>query len=148
MNKKYIILFLIVIIILILIFILIQNSTKELSKIVSFKNVYQNEDDIENITIKIIDLQNNSEKPITNKEDIKIIINLIKNSKIKPISKEKQLLGGAYTFKISNSKSNKTVKISINNTQLTIDDKKLYKTENDLTKSIKEIYTKYSLPIN
>lgn len=146
MNKKYIILF--VILILISIFIFMQNSTKELGNISSFKNIYNNEKDIDNIKIRIIDLQNNSEIPIENKEDIKILINAIKNSKLKPINKDEQLLGGAYSFKILNSKTDKTIKLSINNTQLSINNEKLYKTEIDLTNSIKETYIKYTLPIN
>ncbi|MEG1989969.1 MAG: hypothetical protein RR144_01830 [Clostridia bacterium] len=144
MKKSFII---ILIILFIFIFLLCGyfffNRTIKLIDNSKFNKVYSLNQNIENIEISILDYDGKHITNITDKKDISIIINTIKDEKLKNnIKLGDEKLGKAYHFLIKNIANNNTVNINICGDQMSVNNK-TYSIEHNLVEKLNEVYSKY-----
>lgn len=96
----------------------------KLSNHIAFRRVYSSEEDIDNIEITIIGYLNEELAKVTDKEDIKTIINTIKDEVlVNDVGLGEELLGKAYRFLIKNNKNGNEVKISLCGDQMSVNSK-------------------------
>lgn len=78
----------------------------KLSNHIAFRRVYSSEEDIDNIEITIVGYLDEELAKVTDKEDIKTIINTIKDEVlVNDVGLGEELLGKAYRFLIKNNKN-------------------------------------------
>lgn len=96
----------------------------KLSNHIAFRRVYSSEEDIDNIEITIIGYLDEELAKVTDKEDIKTIINTIKDEVlVNDVGLGEELLGKAYRFLIKNNKNGNEVKISLCGDQMSVNSK-------------------------
>lgn len=144
MNKKLIIIISILVVLITLISVyFFSNRTIKLSDNYNFKKIYNSPQDMENIEIKILNIQYSKTTDISNKADISDIINMIKNEKITPnVGLGEATLGKSYLFSIKNKYNNNSVNIDITSNQMSVNNKN-YSTENNLLENLADICSKY-----
>lgn len=99
----------------------------KLSNHIAFRRVYSSEEDIDNIEITIIGYLNEELAKVTDKEDIKTIINTIKDEVlVNDVGLGEELLGKAYRFLIKNNKNGNEVKISLCGDQMSVNSKNFF----------------------
>lgn len=118
-------------------------SSVKLSNHSAFKKVYASDEDIDNIEITIIGYLNEELAEVTDKEDIRTIINTIKDEVlVNDVGLGEELLGKAYRFIIKNNKNDNTVKISLCGNQMSINSK-TYSVGKNLVEALTDVYNKY-----
>lgn len=115
----------------------------KLSNHIAFRRVYSSEEDIDNIEITIIGYLDEELAKVTDKEDIKTIINTIKDEVlVNDVGLGEELLGKAYRFLIKNNKNGNEVKISLCGDQMSVNSKNLSLDKN-LVIVLTDVYSKY-----
>ena len=115
----------------------------KLSNHIAFRRVYSSEEDIDNIEITIIGYLNEELAKVTDKEDIKTIINTIKDEVlVNDVGLGEELLGKAYRFLIKNNKNGNEVKISLCGDQMSVNSKK-FSLDKNLVIVLTDVYSKY-----
>ena len=115
----------------------------KLSNHIAFRRVYSSEEDIDNIEITIIGYLNEELAKVTDKEDIKTIINTIKDEVlVNDVGLGEELLGKAYRFLIKNNKNGNEVKISLCGDQMSINSKN-FSLDKNLVIVLTDVYSKY-----
>lgn len=115
----------------------------KLSNHIAFRKVYSSEEDIDNIEITIIGYLNEELAKVTDKEDIKTIINTIKDEVlVNDVGLGEELLGKAYRFLIKNNKNGNEVKISLCGDQMSVNSKN-FSLDKNLVIVLTDVYSKY-----
>lgn len=115
----------------------------KLSNHIAFRRVYSSEEDIDNIEITIIGYLNEELAKVTDKEDIKTIINTIKDEVlVNDVGLGETLLGKAYRFLIKNNKNGNEVKISLCGDQMSVNSKN-FSLDKNLVIVLTDVYSKY-----
>ena len=115
----------------------------KLSNHIAFRKVYSSEEDIDNIEITIIGYLNEELAKVTDKEDIKTIINTIKDEVlVNDVGLGEELLGKAYRFLIKNNKNGNEVKISLCGDQMSVNSK-TFSLDKNLVIVLTDVYSKY-----
>lgn len=115
----------------------------KLSNHIAFRRVYSSEEDIDNIEITIIGYLNEELAKVTDKEDIKTIINTIKDEVlVNDVGLGEELLGKAYRFLIKNNKNGNEVKISLCGDQMSVNSKN-FSLDKNLVIVLTDVYSKY-----
>ena len=115
----------------------------KLSNHIAFRRVYSSEEDIDNIEITIIGYLNEELAKVTDKEDIKTIINTIKDEVlVNDVGFGEELLGKAYRFLIKNNKNGNEVKISLCGDQMSVNSKN-FSLDKNLVIVLTDVYSKY-----
>lgn len=115
----------------------------KLSNHIAFGRVYSSEEDIDNIEITIIGYLNEELAKVTDKEDIKTIINTIKDEVlVNDVGLGEELLGKAYRFLIKNNKNGNEVKISLCGDQMSVNSKN-FSLDKNLVIVLTDVYSKY-----
>ena len=115
----------------------------KLSNHIAFRTVYSSEEDIDNIEITIIGYLNEELAKVTDKEDIKTIINTIKDEVlVNDVGLGEELLGKAYRFLIKNNKNGNEVKISLCGDQMSVNSKN-FSLDKNLVIVLTDVYSKY-----
>lgn len=115
----------------------------KLSNHIAFRKVYSSEEDIDNIEITIIGYLNEELAKVTDKEDIKTIINTIKDEVlVNDVGLGETLLGKAYRFLIKNNKNGNEVKISLCGDQMSVNSK-TFSLDKNLVIVLTDVYSKY-----
>ena len=115
----------------------------KLSNHIAFRRVYSSEEDIDNIEITIIGYLNEELAKVTDKEDIKTIINTIKDEVlVNDVGLGEELLGKAYRFLIKNNKNGNEVKISLCGDQMSVNSKN-FSLDKNLVIILTDVYSKY-----
>ena len=115
----------------------------KLSNHIAFRRVYSSEEDIDNIEITIIGYLNEELAKATDKEDIKTIINTIKDEVlVNDVGLGEELLGKAYRFLIKNNKNGNEVKISLCGDQMSVNSKN-FSLDKNLVIVLTDVYSKY-----
>ena len=115
----------------------------KLSNHIAFRRVYSSEEDIDNIEITIIGYLNEELAKVTDKEDIKTIINKIKDEVlVNDVGLGEELLGKAYRFLIKNNKNGNEVKISLCGDQMSVNSKN-FSLDKNLVIVLTDVYSKY-----
>lgn len=115
----------------------------KLSNHIAFRKVYSSEEDIDNIEITIIGYLNEELAKVTDKEDIKTIINTIKDEVlVNDVGLGETLLGKAYRFLIKNNKNGNEVKISLCGDQMSVNSKN-FSLDKNLVIVLTDVYSKY-----
>ena len=115
----------------------------KLSNHIAFRRVYSSEEDIDNIEITIIGYLNEELAKVTDKEDIKTIINTIKDEVlVNDVGLGEELLGKAYRFLIKNNKNGNEVKISLCGDQMSVNSKN-FSLDKNLVIVLTDVYRKY-----
>lgn len=115
----------------------------KLSNHIAFRRVYSSEEDIDNIEITIIGYLNEELAKVTDKEDIKTIINTIKDEVlVNDVGLGETLLGKAYRFLIKNNKNGNEVKISLCGDQMSVNSK-TFSLDKNLVIVLTDVYSKY-----
>lgn len=115
----------------------------KLSNHIAFRRVYSSEEDIDNIEITIIGYLNEELAKVTDKEDIKTIINTIKDEVlVNDVGLGEELLGKAYRFLIKNNKNGNEVKISLCGDQMSVNSK-TFSLDKNLVIVLTDVYSKY-----
>ena len=115
----------------------------KLSNHIAFRRVYSSEEDIDNIEITIIGYLNEELAKVTDKEDIKTIINKIKDEVlVNDVGLGEELLGKAYRFLIKNNKNGNEVKISLCGDQMSVNTKN-FSLDRNLVIVLTDVYSKY-----
>lgn len=115
----------------------------KLSNHIAFRRVYSSEEDIDNIEITIIGYLDEELAKVTDKEDIKTIINTIKDEVlVNDVGLGEELLGKAYRFLIKNDKNGNEVKISLCGDQMSVNSKN-FSLDKNLVIVLTDVYSKY-----
>lgn len=115
----------------------------KLSNHIAFRRVYSSEEDIDNIEITIIGYLNEELAKVTDKEDIKTIINTINDEVlVNDVGLGEELLGKAYRFLIKNNKNGNEVKISLCGDQMSVNSKN-FSLDKNLVIVLTDVYSKY-----
>lgn len=115
----------------------------KLSNHIAFRRVYSSEEDIDNIEITIIGYLDEELAKVTDKEDIKTIINTIKDEVlVNDVGLGEELLGKAYRFLIKNNKNGNEVKISLCGDQMSVNSKN-FSLDKNLVIVLTDVYSKY-----
>lgn len=115
----------------------------KLSNHIAFRRVYSSEEDIDNIEITIIGYLNEELAKVTDKEDIKTIINTIKDEVlVNDVGLGEELLGKAYRFLIKNNKNGNEVEISLCGDQMSVNSKN-FSLDKNLVIVLTDAYSKY-----
>lgn len=115
----------------------------KLSNHIAFRRVYSSEEDIDNIEITIIGYLDEELAKVTDKEDIKTIINTIKDEVlVNDVGLGEELLGKAYRFLIKNNKNGNEVKISLCGDQMSVNSK-TFSLDKNLVIVLTDVYSKY-----
>lgn len=115
----------------------------KLSNHIAFRRVYSSEEDIDNIEITIVGYLNEELAKVTDKEDIKTIINTIKDEVlVNDVGLGEELLGKAYRFLIKNNKNGNEVKISLCGDQMSVNSKN-FSLDKNLVIVLTDVYSKY-----
>lgn len=115
----------------------------KLSNHIAFRRVYSSEEDIDNIEITIIGYLDEELAKVTDKEDIKTIINTIKDEVlVNDVGLGETLLGKAYRFLIKNNKNGNEVKISLCGDQMSVNSK-TFSLDKNLVIVLTDVYSKY-----
>lgn len=139
---KYIIIAVVILVLLVSCYFIFFRSFK-LSNHIAFRKVYSSEEDIDNIEITIIGYLNEELAKVTDKEDIKTIINTIKDEVlVNDVGLGEELLGKAYRFLIKNNKNGNEVKISLCGDQMSVNSKN-FSLDKNLVIVLTDVYSKY-----
>lgn len=115
----------------------------KLSNHIAFRRVYSSEEDIDNIEITIVGYLDEELAKVTDKEDIKTIINTIKDEVlVNDVGLGEELLGKAYRFLIKNNKNGNEVKISLCGDQMSVNSKN-FSLDKNLVIVLTDVYSKY-----
>lgn len=115
----------------------------KLSNHIAFRRVYSSEEDIDNIEITIVGYLDEELAKVTDKEDIKTIINTIKDEVlVNDVGLGETLLGKAYRFLIKNNKNGNEVKISLCGDQMSVNSKN-FSLDKNLVIVLTDVYSKY-----
>lgn len=115
----------------------------KLSNHIAFRRVYSSEEDIDNIEITIIGYLDEELAKVTDKEDIKTIINTIKDEVlVNDVGLGEELLRKAYRFLIKNNKNGNEVKISLCGDQMSVNSKN-FSLDKNLVIVLTDVYSKY-----
>ena len=115
----------------------------KLSNHIAFRRVYSSEEDIDNIEITIIGYLDEELAKVTDREDIKTIINTIKDEVlVNDVGLGEELLGKAYRFLIKNNKNGNEVKISLCGDQMSVNSKN-FSLDKNLVIVLTDVYSKY-----
>lgn len=109
-----------------------------------FKKVYNSNEDISEINMYIYNIKNGKQTLIKNREDVLFIINNIKEirAKVKKIPSSEILLGGSCRFNIENFNRNTSLKLRLQSSQISIEDR-TYKFDSTIWEKISKIVKKY-----
>lgn len=115
----------------------------KLSNHIAFRRVYSSEEDIDNIEITIVGYLDEELAKVTDKEDIKTIINTIKDEVlVNDVGLGEELLGKAYRFLIKNNKNGNEVEISLCGDQMSVNSKN-FSLDKNLVIVLTDVYSKY-----